>query len=120
MFCSAFDPKVLFLRETIDSPLHRQRNRIPSPKTKRRNPLLHIPPHHLVDQRHQHSRSTSPNRMTDRHCPAIHIHLLQSNPQLASHSQRLHTERLIQLIQIHLVLIPPSPLQHPPHTRHRS
>ena len=56
---------------------NRQGDRVATTETQRSYAAMHILPHHLVDQRRQHTRAARANGMADRDCAAIHVYPCQ-------------------------------------------
>src|ERR1035438_1002100 len=53
--------------------------------------------------------------MAQRHCATVHVHFAKVDPQLAGHGDRRHRERLVDLIEIHVFVLPASFVPQLPH-----
>src|SRR5260370_38106988 len=80
-------------------PLHRHSHRIPPTQAQRRNPAMHVPPNHFVNQSDKHTRSAGANRMPQSHRASVHIDAVHIEPQFSDHAQGLHRECLVQFVE---------------------
>src|SRR6516225_1585118 len=69
-------------------------------------PFFRVPLLHLVEQCHQHARSRRADRMADRDCPAVDIHLVSIPAEVLIDGAGLRRERLIGLDQIEVTNVP--------------
>ena len=71
-----------------------------------RDSLVYVAADHLVEQRHQNARAARADRMSQRHRSAIHVDLVEVEPELARDRDRRHRERLVDLVQIDVFVLP--------------
>src|SRR5262245_63797941 len=76
-------------------PLNGQRDGVSSAQTEARDAAVGPSFNHLVNQRHQHARARSADRMTERHCASVHVDLLRVKFEFFNQSDRLRREGLV-------------------------
>src|SRR5580692_78067 len=89
-------------------------------EAKRRDATMNIAANHFINQRNQHTRSASPDWVSDGNGTTVHVDFVGIEPKFAHHTERLHGERFVQFIQIHVFILPASLLPNCANCTHRS
>src|SRR5687767_5174529 len=75
-FCTSSRKVSLFISiNPLLVPLDQERRALPTADTQRGEPLFHVPPLHLEEQRENQTRARRADRMPQRHGAAVHVKL---------------------------------------------
>src|SRR5580692_1582398 len=107
-------------RQTFGLSFDRHGHGVATTEAKRRDATMNIAANHFINERNQHTRSASPDWVSDGNGTTVHVDFVGIEPKFAHHTERLHGERFVQFIQIHVFILPASLLPNCANCTHRS
>src|SRR5688500_4086306 len=93
-------------------PLDGERDAVASAKAQTRDSALQTSLLQRIEQCRQDARAAGADRMPERHCSSVDVHLARIDSQLTKDSDQLHRERFVNLEQVNVLELPADLLRH--------